>query len=190
MGFIDGFAAYVGDTLLKVAAGTWGWDHNPEHGLPPQAVVQPDKRLDLPAVWPLSLLSAAVNERSGRVLANAHAALQSDVAAWLAEDPGWFPVDIGPLGVDWVGGQPVLQRSSIRTHGHEAPNVVTDPLKEWVLGVWVLLHALKVKELVPTTSGSTSPAVRWSGSRPWPCSGVRHRRTRPSTFPVGASMQA
>ncbi len=81
MGFIDGFAAYVGDTLLKVAAGTWGWDHNPEQGLPPQAVLQPDKRLDLPAVWPLSLLSAAVIERSGRVLADAHAALQSDVAA-------------------------------------------------------------------------------------------------------------
>lgn len=103
-GFVEGVVAYVGEALLRVAGGCWGWTSASERGIAEQPVVHPDQRLGAPAVSPLLLLLETVDGAGGvGVFARAHAALRERVDARRAEDPTWAPVKQPTPGLDRVG---------------------------------------------------------------------------------------
>src|SRR5258708_7242929 len=59
-GFVDGTIAYVGETLMRVAGGSWIWD-----GDSGRAVAGPDSNLGLAPANPRQLLATAVDRRDG-----------------------------------------------------------------------------------------------------------------------------
>jgi hypothetical protein len=71
-GFVQGAVAYTGETLMRVAGGSWIWEA--DTGSP---AVQPDAALGLAPVSPLRLLAAAAEKRDG----NSSAAMTIGVPA-------------------------------------------------------------------------------------------------------------
>ncbi len=87
----EGIAAYLGDTLLQLANGSWDWvvDSDLEGfpgGLP---IVRPDAALGLDAVSPVHLMMDAVRVRDGGRFSTVYAEWERAVA-WLKKSrPSW-----------------------------------------------------------------------------------------------------
>ncbi|WP_327158715.1 hypothetical protein [Streptomyces tubercidicus] len=84
--------AYLGEVLLGVAGGEWGWHARPVDGFPGQPVVCPDPELELSPVAPMLLISYARRVRTGTAFAEELVRLRAAVAVRQEEIPGWQPV--------------------------------------------------------------------------------------------------
>lgn len=115
--FTAGVAAYLGETLMRVAGGAWGWTTGPvpddgsaeggsrrdlaRHewhvsgedepdavGLP---IVRPDPATGLPALSPVHLLLDAVESDAGGVWSATYQRWREAVQAYADAHPGWAP---------------------------------------------------------------------------------------------------
>ncbi|MFM9370553.1 hypothetical protein [Streptomyces sp. Da 82-17] len=93
-------AAYVGEVLLGVAGGSWGWNTRPVGGAPGQPVVCPDAELGLSPIAPKLLVEHALRTGSGQAFAGEVARLREAVAALEEQVPGWSPVKAHTPQVD------------------------------------------------------------------------------------------
>ncbi|MDQ8705243.1 hypothetical protein RCO28_22490 [Streptomyces sp. LHD-70] len=98
----DAAAAYVGEVLLGVAGGAWGWNTRPVDGAPGQPVVCPDAELGLSPVAPKLLIAHALRVGSGRAFGEEVARLREAVGALAEQVPGWAPVKAHTPQVDPV----------------------------------------------------------------------------------------
>ncbi|WP_079145778.1 hypothetical protein [Streptomyces lydicus] len=89
--WVEGATAYLGEVLLGIAGGGWGWNTRPVDGLPGQPVVSPDPELALSPVAPRLLIAHALRVRTGTAFAEEVARLRQAVAARQCEVPGWKP---------------------------------------------------------------------------------------------------
>ncbi|MEU9124523.1 hypothetical protein AB0C96_32530 [Streptomyces sp. NPDC048506] len=89
---VERATAYLGEVLLGVAGGAWGWNARPVDDLPGQPVVRPDPELQLSPVAPRLLICYALRVRTGTAFAGEVARLRRAVAARQREVPGWEPV--------------------------------------------------------------------------------------------------
>ncbi|MDG4864187.1 hypothetical protein P8605_39205 [Streptomyces sp. T-3] len=84
--------AYVGEVLLTIAGGTWGWNRR---GVPGSAVghpvICPDPALGLQPMAPLLLVAYATRNRTGDAFAREVARLRQEVALRQEREPGWEP---------------------------------------------------------------------------------------------------
>ncbi|MGY5128204.1 hypothetical protein [Streptomyces nigrescens] len=90
--FVESAMAYLGEVLLGVAGGAWGWNTRPVDDLPGQPVVCPDPDLELSPVAPMLLISYALRIRTGTAFAEETARLRQAVRARQQVIPGWEPV--------------------------------------------------------------------------------------------------
>ncbi len=89
---------YLGEVLLTVAGGTWGWNRRKGPGAPMgQPVVCPDPALDLQPVAPLLLIAHAMRTRTGDAFSWEVARLRAAVAEVREREPGWEPVVVLPV---------------------------------------------------------------------------------------------
>lgn len=95
--FAERVAGYLGEALLSVAGGCWGWDYR--HDLP---VVLPDPELDLPGirVCPAELVEHARQHRSGEEFVRTYRDLERAVIQRQAAVPGWAPTKQPTPGLD------------------------------------------------------------------------------------------
>lgn len=91
--FVESAAGYVGETLLRVAGGSWEWDGD-------HPIVQPDPATGLDPVAPTLLVVDCVRDRTGEVLRTVHSAFERAVATRIAQDPTWSPTKEWTPGVD------------------------------------------------------------------------------------------
>jgi hypothetical protein len=91
--FIESAASYIGETLLRIAGGSWQWHDG-------RAIVQPDPETGLDPVAPALLVVGSVRDGTGNVLRTVHSAFERAVAARVAEDPTWSPTKEWTPGVD------------------------------------------------------------------------------------------
>ncbi|MFJ9848258.1 hypothetical protein [Streptomyces sp. NPDC101150] len=84
---------YLGESLLAVAGGTWGWNRRPVGGYRwrGQPVVCPDPELQLQPIAPLLLLTYAMRKRTGSAFAAEFARLGEAVRERREREPGWEP---------------------------------------------------------------------------------------------------
>ncbi|MFH8633542.1 hypothetical protein ACH4CC_27330 [Streptomyces lydicus] len=88
---------YLGEVLMTVAGGTWGWNRRKGPGAPMgQPVVCPDPALDLRPVAPLLLIAHAMRTRTGDAFSREVARLRAAVAEVREREPGWEPVVVLP----------------------------------------------------------------------------------------------
>ncbi|MFD5394308.1 hypothetical protein ACFWJW_08770 [Streptomyces sp. NPDC127097] len=90
--FTESAAAYLGEVLLGVAGGGWGWNTRPVDGRPGQPVICPDPELHLSPVAPMLLLSYALRVRTGTAFAEELARLRQAVTERQQAIPAWQPV--------------------------------------------------------------------------------------------------
>ncbi|MBF6175793.1 hypothetical protein [Nocardia blacklockiae] len=94
--FAERAAGYLGEALLSVAGGEWGWDDR--RGLP---VVLPDPALDLPGgVCPAELVERACRHRDGDEFGRSYRDFAQAVARQQAAVPGWMPTKQPTPGLD------------------------------------------------------------------------------------------
>ncbi|MGH3737106.1 MAG: hypothetical protein ACRDT6_16050 [Micromonosporaceae bacterium] len=106
-GFCDDAMAYLGEVLLTIGGGAWGWDTAASLGeLDGEPVVCPDEALGLAALAPLLLIEQALTERTGQVFSNTATRLAEAVAALREQRPGWEPVKQHTHGVDPLPEEP------------------------------------------------------------------------------------
>ncbi|MFF6802095.1 hypothetical protein [Streptomyces sp. NPDC012616] len=85
-------AVYLGEVLLDVAGGRWGWQPRGASGSSAgRPVVHPDPALGLAPLSPLSLVARAVRTRTGSVFTEEAAGLAKAVAELRRHKPGWAP---------------------------------------------------------------------------------------------------
>ncbi|QEV50690.1 hypothetical protein CP981_02520 [Streptomyces platensis] len=89
---VESATAYLGEVLLGVAGGAWGWNTRPVDGRPGQPVICPDPELELSPVAPMLLISYALRVRTGNAFAEEMARLRQTVTARQQAIPGWQPV--------------------------------------------------------------------------------------------------
>lgn len=89
--FVEGAMAYLGEVLLGVAGGGWGWNTRPVDGLPGQPVVWPDPELELSPVAPKLLILHALRVGTGTAFTQEVERLRTAVAARQDVVPGWEP---------------------------------------------------------------------------------------------------
>ncbi|WP_329113787.1 hypothetical protein [Streptomyces sp. NBC_01465] len=99
---MDAVTAYVGEVLLSVAGGAWGWNTRPVDDRPGQPVVSPDPELELSPVAPLLLIAYALRVRTGTAFADEVERLRQAVTVRQEADPGWTPVKAHTPRVDPV----------------------------------------------------------------------------------------
>ncbi|WP_251061402.1 hypothetical protein [Streptomyces sp. ISL-100] len=90
--FVESAMAYLGEVLLGIAGGAWGWNTRPVDDLPGQPVVWPDAELELSPVAPMLLISYALRIRTGTAFAKEIERLRQAVAERQHSVPGWEPV--------------------------------------------------------------------------------------------------
>ncbi|MGW1375024.1 hypothetical protein ACWD6P_12230 [Streptomyces sp. NPDC002446] len=90
--FTESAAAYLGEVLLGVAGGGWGWNTRPAGDRPGQPVVWPDPELELSPIAPGLLVAYALRVRTGTAFAEEVGRLQQAVTERQQEVPGWEPV--------------------------------------------------------------------------------------------------
>ncbi len=90
--FAEKGVAYLGEVLLGIAGGSWGWNTRPVGDLPGQPVLCPDPELELSPIAPMLLMSYALRVRTGTAFAEEVERLRAAVAAKRQEVPGWNPV--------------------------------------------------------------------------------------------------
>jgi hypothetical protein len=94
-GFVDGAVAYVGETLMRVAGGSWIWDSDSDSPL-----VRPDTELGLAPVSPRQLMATAVDRRDGERFDAVYATWSAAVEELTASQPSWRPVKEPTPGLD------------------------------------------------------------------------------------------
>ncbi|MET9515776.1 hypothetical protein [Streptomyces sp. NPDC002994] len=90
--FVESAMAYLGEVLLGIAGGGWGWNTRPVDDFPGQPVVWPDAELELSPVAPMLLISYALRVRTGAAFAKEVERLRKAVTARQHAVPGWEPV--------------------------------------------------------------------------------------------------
>ncbi|MEU9112512.1 hypothetical protein AB0D04_12115 [Streptomyces sp. NPDC048483] len=92
-GTAESAMAYLGESLLAVAGGSWGWNRRPVGGQEwrGQPVLCPDPELQLQPIAPLLLISSAMRKRTGSAFAAEVARLRGEVEARQGREPGWQP---------------------------------------------------------------------------------------------------
>ncbi|MFG2975449.1 hypothetical protein ACGFYY_21020 [Streptomyces sp. NPDC048331] len=108
--FVERVAGYLGEALLTVAGGGWGWDEG--RALP---VVLPDAELGLPAVCPAELVERARRRRDGDTFGRSFRGLERAVADKRAVSPDWRPL-----------------RQPAPGSGHERTGFGTEHLDGWL----------------------------------------------------------
>jgi len=93
-GFVEGAAAYLGESLMRLAGGSWDWttDADPEafpDGLP---LVRPDAALGLDPVSPVQLMMDAVASGDGEQFTALYTAWERAVERAKQARPSWRPV--------------------------------------------------------------------------------------------------
>ncbi|MFE0193049.1 hypothetical protein [Streptomyces sp. NPDC058989] len=99
-GFIDDAMPYLGEVLLRITGGCWGWDTEPFGELDGQPVTVPDKELGLAPVAPAMLIGEALSRRTGRELTDTAKRLERAVAVLREQRPDWEPVKDHTPGMD------------------------------------------------------------------------------------------
>jgi hypothetical protein len=89
----DGAAGYLGEVLLRLAGGTWGWRGG-------EPFVRADKALDLPPVFPLRLIAQAIGEQTDHEFTDVYASWEQAVGRHRAAKPRWAPKKKRTPGVD------------------------------------------------------------------------------------------
>ncbi|MFD8543092.1 hypothetical protein [Streptomyces sp. NPDC059649] len=90
--FVESAMAYLGEVLLGIAGGGWGWNTRPVDDRPGQPVVWPDPDLELSPIAPRLLIAHALRVRTGTAFAHEVERLREAVSALQDEVPGWKPV--------------------------------------------------------------------------------------------------
>ncbi|MFH8569349.1 hypothetical protein [Streptomyces sp. NPDC017993] len=98
--FVASATAYLGEILLGIAGGSWGWNARPVDDLPGQPVVCPDPELELSPVAPMLLISYALRVRTGTAFAEEIERLRQAVTARRQAVPGWNPLKEHTPSVD------------------------------------------------------------------------------------------
>ncbi|TXC96106.1 hypothetical protein [Streptomyces sp. ISID311] len=88
---VESAMAYLGEVLLGVAGGGWGWNTRPVDDLPGQPVVRPDPELELSPVAPRLLIAHALRVGTGAAFGKEVERLRQAVTARQQEVPGWQP---------------------------------------------------------------------------------------------------
>ncbi|MDI3405213.1 hypothetical protein [Streptomyces cavernicola] len=127
-------AAYLGEVLLGVAGGAWGWNTRPVDGAPGQPVVCPDAELGLSPIAPKLLIAHALRSGSGRAFGEEVARLRQAVAALEAEVPGWSPVKAHTPQVDPV--PPLPEDPSLARWTAERREALSEWAKDAFGGAW------------------------------------------------------
>ncbi|HEX6684791.1 MAG TPA: hypothetical protein VF062_18445 [Candidatus Limnocylindrales bacterium] len=103
-GLAEAVVGYVGEALMRVAGGRWGWDET--SGTP---FVDFDPQLGLPPIAPHDLIVEAGKRRSGTEFVSARESLQRAVEKRRAADASWSPTKQPTPGLD---DPPVLATST------------------------------------------------------------------------------
>lgn len=85
--FVEAAATYVGESLLRLAGGSWGWADDRDGGAP---IVRADPALGLAPAAPVALVMAAAGD--GGRLAAQYEEWRRAVSARETARPGWHPV--------------------------------------------------------------------------------------------------
>lgn len=90
---VEAVATYLGETLMRLAGGAWGWqsDGAPDGPDGGQPVVGADPTLGLPSVLPLQAVMAAVEVGDGERFATLYRMWEQAVARVAGARPGWTP---------------------------------------------------------------------------------------------------
>ncbi|MFJ9417345.1 hypothetical protein ACIRPT_24640 [Streptomyces sp. NPDC101227] len=97
-GLIDDAMAYLGETLLRITGGQWGWSIRPLSDVAGQPVIVPDPALH-PPLAVADLIRQALAARTGSELSIA-AALEATTTTFRERHLGWKPVKDHTPGVD------------------------------------------------------------------------------------------
>ncbi|WP_328394210.1 hypothetical protein [Nocardia sp. NBC_00416] len=89
----DGAAGYLGEVLLRLAGGEWGWRGS-------EPVVHADNALGLGEAYPRRTVGRAIGERTERVFATVFSEWEQAVTRVRAADPMWAPSKKHTPGVD------------------------------------------------------------------------------------------
>jgi len=89
---VESAMAYLGEVLLGIAGGAWGWNTRPVDDRPGQPVVWPDAELELSPVAPMLLISYALRVRTGTAFAEEIERLRQAVTGRQHAVPRWEPV--------------------------------------------------------------------------------------------------
>ncbi|MFE7775764.1 hypothetical protein ACFU5O_18055 [Streptomyces sp. NPDC057445] len=95
--FLQGAMAYLGEALMHVGGGRWGWN---TAGHP---VVLPDAELRMEPLDPLLLINSAMETAQFGVFEETADRLRAAVAARREQQPGWRPVKEATPGLDPTG---------------------------------------------------------------------------------------
>jgi hypothetical protein len=90
---LDGAAGYVGETLLRLAGGGWGWRDG-------EPYAEADKVLELEPVFTRQLVVRAIDEPTEHEFSDVYAAWADAVTRHRAANPGWTPTKKHTPGVD------------------------------------------------------------------------------------------
>ncbi|MEU8686351.1 hypothetical protein [Streptomyces sp. NPDC048611] len=132
--FVASATAYLGEVLLGVAGGAWGWHTRPVGDLPGQPVVCPDPDLHLSPVAPMLLISYALRVRTGTAFAGELERLRQAVTARQRAIPGWAPVKEHTPHVD--PGEPLPEHPVLTAWLAERSEALADWAKEAFDGAW------------------------------------------------------
>ncbi|MGP8300257.1 hypothetical protein ACTPOK_20470 [Streptomyces inhibens] len=86
------YPAYLGEVLLRLAGGRWGWHADPALRSDGTAVIIPDPALGLDAIAPRLVAHHAIRARTGREFTALCERVREAVQAYRTEHPGWEPV--------------------------------------------------------------------------------------------------
>ncbi|NLU66658.1 hypothetical protein [Streptomyces sp. HNM0574] len=97
---------YLGEALLSVAGGSWGWTGREAPGAPGgQPVVCPDPELGLSPLAPFLLIAYAVRTRTGDAFTREAERLRAAVDGLREHRPGWQPAtDLHPVEAERRSG--------------------------------------------------------------------------------------
>ena len=99
--FLQGAMACLGETLMQIGGGRWGWS---DGGHP---LVLPDAELGLEPLDPLKLVIEAQERADFKVFTGTARALSAAVEARRSSAPGWKPVKQRTPGLDpWARNDP------------------------------------------------------------------------------------
>lgn len=101
-GFVEAAMSYLGETLLTLCGGRWGWDDDATSASHDTPLACPDDRLGLPPLAPGRLLAEAAARRTGQELVRRYDALVGAIDQARGEDPSFSPVKERTPGLDEI----------------------------------------------------------------------------------------
>ncbi|MQY22649.1 hypothetical protein [Nocardia macrotermitis] len=91
----DGVAGYLGEVLMRLAGGAWGWDDG-------EPFVHADDAVGLATVYPLRILARAVADMSGHEFSDVYTEWSKVIGQHRLSNPDWRPEKKRTPGVDPV----------------------------------------------------------------------------------------